>query len=155
MRSKAFVMAEEFRPSVRDLYDSTPKGAYSHDFLSDFKIFLFMKSSLYGIRPVKLKTRVLFQEIDTLLDQRFQRELLIAKKSFKKKKKKDKMFSFFVYKSFLERYNNNLVLAEKKLLTFLFSIHSSAEEIEYVDLFQHLLNDEFHSVEMNCFLLLR
>lgn len=156
MDSKAFVMAEEFRPSDSSLYDSAPRGPYAHDFLVNFKISLLMKSSLFGIRPVRLKPKLLFQEIDALLDRRFELEITLARKSVNFiKKRKSMPFSVFVYKQFIGRFNNNRVLAEKKLLTFLFSVHGLSEQFEYVDLFHELLNDEFDSVEINCLLLLR
>jgi hypothetical protein len=157
MRSKAFVMAEEFNPSSHNLTDSSPKGPYSHEFLNNFKISSLMKSSLYGIRPIKLKTRIVFDEIDQLLNQRFERELSLAKKSMSRQRKSKKgmeMFSFFVFQNFKERFNNR-VLAEKKLLTFLFSIHCLRNEYEYVDLFCELINDHFQAAEVNCLLLLR
>jgi hypothetical protein len=150
-------MAEEFCGSDSELPSSHPRGPYSHEFLEDFNISILMKTSLYGVRPVKLKTKVLFKEIDDILDHRFQVEINQAKKSstYHKKKKKKSLFSTYVYKRFLTRFNNNRVLAEKKLLTFLFSIQCMSEEYEYVDLFRDLIKDEFHPVEVNCFLLLR
>lgn len=150
-------MAESFTPSELDYLDSGPKGPYSHDFLSEFKIADYMKSALFGLRPVKLKTKVLFEQIDRLLDQRFEFELTLAKKSLnikRKSKKPPESFSLFVFKKFLDKFNTR-VLAEKKLLTFLFSLDCLREDYEYVDLFCGLLNDEFRSAEINCFLLLR
>ena len=150
-------MAESFTPSDLEYLESGPKGPYSHGFLADFKISELMKSALFGLRPVKLKTKVLFEQIDRLLDQRFEFELILAKKSMntkRKSKKSPKPFSDFVFGKFLDKFGTR-VLAEKKLLTFLFSLDCLRDEYEYVDLFCALLNDEFQGAEINCLLLLR
>ena len=167
MRPSAFVLAEEFRPTgERDprgrYYCSVSSGkklnsVYSVKFLDNYLVSDYFKAPLYGVRPVKLKRRVLFSELDHLFESRFKIEILEIRKSGNAKSKKAHLvrFSKFVYQTYAKRYSGNHGMAEKKLIALLYSVDQEAPRSKYVALFVDFVNDCFDAVELKCFLLLR
>ena len=164
-KKSPFVLANSFKISdeLKQTYNTNKKyeiNVLKFGFLEKYKLPSLFKLYNYGVRPKRLIKRKLYTEIEEIYNKRFKDEMTFIRKTLNifaedEEKKEPLIFYKYVYNYFLIKSKKNVKLAETKCLNLLASVDIYYEKENHFRLFFNFINNNYNSLDLNCFLLLR
>ena len=164
-KKSPFVLANSFKitDDLKETYNSNKKyeiNVIKYNFLKKYILPSLFKLYNYGVRPKRWIKKKLYQEIEQIYDKRFKDEMTYIRKTLNifaedDEKKEPLIFYKYVYDYFLKKCKKNVKLAEARCLNLLASLDVFYEKENHFRLFFNFINNNYNSLDLNCFLLLR